>query len=1197
MNARVHVGFTFVCLSLFGCRGEWGVTSSDVGILDTMPFDSFADSSNEDVSPKTDAQDIFIGDSGEIAQDTIRPQVISAFSTDGKNITVRFSEEIDPGSADRDAFSIRASDGTVLSILSTNPHGVFVTLILDQTTPIDPGLTYEVWVTGVKDLAGNPIDPKARSAKVKRSVYLAIIWHQHQPFYADARGEQLTGPWVRKHATKDYFDMAAMLKDYPDVHVTINLTAVLLTQLLQYYVNPMSDTDDDGKPLIDVSANKVNAQAFLAKYKGRTDPWIDLLLEPTPDPEGILAPRPTDRQIELFYNSPWTCLSTSPQIMSFFPHYETLRSLAPTSYTRDDLLLLKLYFEIAWFDPDFLDGPVVMPDGTVVDLSDVVVKDAFGRYRLRLEVIEDPVTHHFTVKDAQAAESLANRLVAENYKVMRNVIGIHKELRYDPDTHKGQIEISTTPFYHPILPLLVSTELARQAQPYDNLPSVPFSFPDDASAQVAKAVRFYKDLFGAPPVGMWPGEGSVAEGGIGTDGKYHSVVAAFVENGVRWIATDQEVLKNSLGLMGQSIPPCYQCYPWRIDSDQVIGDGDTQDDEMAIVFRDTGLSNKIGFDFQGLVGSVAAAEFMKDVSAMAPAFGGGDRLVVVVLDGENAWENYSKEHDAKGFLRALYRALQDGYMVGEVVPVTVVEYLDGNPSRNIPAHPIHGLKEIEPLWAGSWIGASFSVWIGEPEENTAWEYLLKARKALELSGIPRPNPTAEAPSPSSPAYPAWKAWEEMYAAEGSDWFWWYGDDMTSPANDDSPFDMAFRSHLNGMYNAMNEALVAMGKPPVTIPDFPPIVQGKAKAPVGPFAIPPSIDGKEDPPTEWADGGLFYDNDSGAIANPDDDIALIKYGYTATDFYMAIVANEDLTKKLGSEYALAIYMSQKHIVDATTGQFTQNPFNTKDRWGNELGFVTGGAAYEVLLDFSSKPLKVTFSAANGSSGWNITPGSVTCAGPITASGGTFIELRIPRLTVMNQEGDPFEFLVVAASGGKVLDRAPNYGGKVMFKDKTNMVYVTFQVDVTGEVVPIDLYGTIANPPPPKGKGIVYITGNQDELANWVPNKIPLRDDGVAPDNKANDNLWRATFGFMPGTLLRYKYTIGLPTDEGKYAKTEEYPLTERGLDVTKDPSCKKMEVHDIFADRPAPTGTPAPKTCIYTCGVLSSGPSSCPKTVP
>lgn len=1123
--------------------------------------------------------------------DTVAPKLISAFSTDGKNITVRFSEPMAIAPAEvTDAYTVVGGGSQIIPVLKAELHDdLFVSLTLDPAKPINPSLNYEVRVADVTDLAGNAIDPKAKSAKVKRSVYVAIVWHQHQPFYADASGTQLTGPWVRKHATKDYYDMAAILADYPDVHLTINLTAVMLTQLLTYYVDRLGDVGSTGAPLVDVVNNRVDEAEFLKKYRGRTDPWIDLLLDDTPDPEGKLAPKPTDRQLELIYNSPWTCLSTAPQLMAYFPEYLDLRNRAPTSYTRDDFLALKLYFELAWFDPDFLAGRVDLPDGTFIDLSDAMTRDGSGKYRLAVGGMHKETACmtgcakqsgdarttceqgcSFQFDDAAAAETLANRLVAENHKVMKNVVGIHKKLRYDPDARTGQIEIATTPFYHPILPLIADTENMAKGQPFDARPTR-FAYPDDARAQVAKAVAFYEELFGQAPKGMWPGEGSVGE----------SVVDAFVRNGVKWIATDQQVLANALGDMGQSTPPCYACQPYRLDSDTVAGDGGDASDEMAIVFRLTDASDKMGFKFQGYTGRDAAAEFMGDVSANAPPFGGGDRLLTIILDGENAWENYAKEHDGKGFHRALYGALEDGYLVGEVVPVTVSEYILGNPSRNIPAHPVHDYKELEPLWPGSWIGGNFAVWVGEAEENTAWGYLLRTRKALEDSALPRPNPAAARPDEATDekGFHTWMAWEEMYAAEGSDWFWWYGDDMTSPANDDSPFDLAFRSHLNGTYQHLNAALELSGKPTVAVPDFAPIVQAKAKAPTGPFPVAPTIDGKENPPDEWALGGLFFDNDSGAASNPDDDLSSIKYGFSDTAFYVAVVANDDLSKAPAG-YLVNVYVSQKHITDAATGQFTQNPFNTTDRWGGKLDMVTGGAAWELKADLTTKPATLTVSAANGSGGWTATAvGQAKVGGPVP--GGKVVEFSIPLSQLGLSAGDPLEFRVVAGDGSRAIDPAPNFGGKVVFEDASNLVYVTFEADATGSKTALDTYGTINNPPPPKGKGIVYIAGNQDKLGNWIPNKTGLRDDGKNGDATASDNVWTGVFGFMRGTLVRYKYTLGVPTDEGKW-NGEEFPLTERGFEVTKDPTCKKMKIRDVFADRPQPTGTLGPQSTVDDC---------------
>ncbi|MBM4387206.1 MAG: hypothetical protein FJ088_05670, partial [Deltaproteobacteria bacterium] len=173
-------------------------------------------------------------------------------------------------------------------------------------------------VKGVKDLSGNIIDPKANKAKIRRSVYLAIIWHQHQPLYLDPSKDELQGPWVRKHATKDYYDMASILKEYPDVNLSINITPVLLIQLLNYYVERMT-------PYVNVNNNTIDKTAFLAKYRGRTDPFVDLLLDETPDP---FSPdpqkKPTEKQIGLYYDDPWSTLSTSEAIMEFFPEYKQL---------------------------------------------------------------------------------------------------------------------------------------------------------------------------------------------------------------------------------------------------------------------------------------------------------------------------------------------------------------------------------------------------------------------------------------------------------------------------------------------------------------------------------------------------------------------------------------------------------------------------------------------------------------------------------------------------------------------------------------------------------------------------------------------------------------------------------------------------------------------------------------------------------
>jgi hypothetical protein len=409
--------------------------------------------------------------------------------------------------------------------------------------------------------------------------------------------------------------------------------------------------------------------------------------------------------------------------------------------------------------------------------------------------------------------------------------------------------------------------------------------------------------------------------------------------------------------------------------------------------------------------------------------------------------------------------------------------------------------------------------------------------------------------------------------------------MTTPANDDTPFDKGFRALLAGMYDFMNEALVLDGKAPLPVKVCAPIIQPEPKGLEGPYVTPPKLDGVFSPnEAEWSDeGAFFFDDDSGgAIKNPDDDIGLVYYGYDATHFYLAVAANEQLSGKLGTPYSIAAWFSHKHILSLETGDAEVDPKNTSSAEGHDLSlFKAGGAAREVRVDFSGAKAAVKLAQANGSGGWAQQSHDIALGGPVT--GGSIIELAIPWADLNLSLGDPLEIQLAAVDNGAVVDTAPNLGSKIIFQDETNQIFITFEVDTSGKEVPLDKYGEIANPTPPQGKGIAFITGNQDNLCDWVPNKCALVDDGKAPDAVAGDKIWTGTFKFAPGTLLRWKYTVGTNSDEGKWSKTEEFPLTERGYDVPLDPTVKKVTIQDIFADRPMPTGTLGPGTKVIESG--------------
>lgn len=616
-------------------------------------------------------------------------------------------------------------------------------------------------------------------AQTERTLYLNIIWHQHQPLYLDPGSDQLQGPWVRTHGTKDYYDMVSVLEQYPKIHFTVNLTSSLMVQLDEYYVQRL-------KPFVSLRKNRVDARKYFAAFGGKTDPWVDLALK--------LTSKFTARDLQFLLTNVWNAFSISDVIIARFPEYRALkekfRNDGANNLSEQELREIKFWFYLAYFDPDFLESRIKLPTKTTVDLTDLIEKHADGTYKLKKIITEDD----------------CNRIVAETYKVLGAIIPAHRSLMYRPSSRKGQVEIITTPFYHPILPLIYDSDLAKLCQPNDPMPER-FHFPQDAEGQVAKAVEDFKRRFRSAPTGMWPAEGAVA----------HDVAAVFAKHGIKWIATDEKILLRSRGMDTKKY------YPYALNGTGV-------EEPIAIVFRDTELSDKIGFVYQSYKGEDAADDFIKSILQYAPAEDGPDRLLTVILDGENAWEWYRLDNDGKEFQHALYRKLSALFDAKTVVTTTMTEYIGGNPSRGIPAHPVKSMEKLEWLWPGSWINANYDTWVGEDEENRAWDYLLTARTDLEHSGLKPPDPKSPMPRKGSLSWYSMKAWESLYAAEGSDWFWWYGTDQTAPGGD-KPFDLAFITYLK---NAYRFARLAKGKMPQRA--FQPIIAESTQAASAPQGV-------------------------------------------------------------------------------------------------------------------------------------------------------------------------------------------------------------------------------------------------------------------------------------------------------------------------------------------------------------------------
>jgi alpha-amylase/alpha-mannosidase (GH57 family) len=329
---------------------------------------------------------------------------------------------------------------------------------------------------------------------------------------------------------------------------------------------------------------------------------------------------------------------------------------------------------------------------------------------------------------------------------------------------KGSIELSATPFYHPILPLVCDTSVGAVSSPGLSLPQSRYRHPEDAREQLTRGLDLHEKVFGLRPKGVWPSEGSVSEEAVAIA---HSV-------GVQWMATDEGVLGRSSGLFfardGNGRLPEHLA-----EKLYTIHRYENGSAAMNLVFRDHTISDLIGFVYSGMHPADAARHLIGNIrEAAKPVLAKGrDAVVSIILDGENAWEYYPKS--GREFLRRFYDGLE---REPGVEAVTV--------SEAIARHKDFG--RMTSLVPGSWINANFNVWIGAPEDNRAWDYLYHAREFYAQNAARATEAQRQL------------AFDEILIAEGSDWNWWYGPEHHS-AND-RDFDELYRKHLSNLYQAL-----------------------------------------------------------------------------------------------------------------------------------------------------------------------------------------------------------------------------------------------------------------------------------------------------------------------------------------------------------------------------------------------------------
>lgn len=532
----------------------------------------------------------------------------------------------------------------------------------------------------------------------------------------------------------------------------------------------------------------------------------DSFLEATRKRASDLGPDEKLFILENFFLANWE------NMIKPFPRYFELLVKRGTHFIQSDLVRTIKYFS----DADFLDLQV---------LFNLCWIDPFFRDN-------DPFLKMLSEKGRNYTEDEKDVLLEKQMDILKRIIPAYKQM-----ASAGQIELSPSPFYHPITPLLCDTDIARTAMPGVNLPRNRFSCPEDARKQIEMGISYFEKVFDHRPGGMWPSEGSVSG----------QVLKIMSSSGINWVATDEGVLAGSLkkslrDSSGRLTDPQLLYRPYRFE-------------DISIVFRDHTLSDLIGFVYSQWDPKKAADDLTAKLLNIRNSMPEDrPRLVSIILDGENAWEYYKK--DGRDFFLYLYERLS---REERLKTVTVSEFIN-NFDRG---------ERLEYLHPGSWINANFGIWLGHEEDNLSWDYLADTRKSL--ARFQKDNPEADLE----------KAWKSIYIAEGSDWNWWYGDEHTTETQQE--FDELFRLNLMQVYREMGEEIPAQLFVPILRHD-----RGVAPTLLIRGFIRPTIDGLVTSYYEWYQGAeLDVKKSGGSMHKSESLIMTIYYGFNKDYFFLRL----------------------------------------------------------------------------------------------------------------------------------------------------------------------------------------------------------------------------------------------------------------------------------------------------------------------
>jgi alpha-amylase/alpha-mannosidase (GH57 family) len=584
-----------------------------------------------------------------------------------------------------------------------------------------------VTITGANKLVteGYPVRRNLNDSyqKTGGTVYLNLVFKHHVPLYYNPKVDCIEAPFVRMHATRDYFEMGDVIQRYPYVHATVALSPTMLWQIQEIYVKRMEPFVKKNKSMRAKPAT-MDGKGFLARMRGKTDPWIDVCLTP--------ADKLTDKDKALLYKNQWNAFTISPVRMHRFPELMRLYEMwvdakGNPEYSVQDLRTLKFFSIFAHFDTEFFERNVpLIQTGTRIlrslDLRDLVSYRSDGKYYLKREI----------------TEADCERVVASSWMIMASILPNFEKVKYNPKSKFGQMELAATSFADANLPLVINSDAAKAANPEADV-KTQYAHPEDADAQLKMAIAAYQTYFNVTPTGYIPPYGAISP----------AVLPILKKNGFEWFTSDEKVLKKS------APADLTVAAPYTVKS------GDAS---LLGAFSNGLLGNRINWVYRNYYAENAANDFIETLLSFAPAEDSKkDPLVTIVIDNDDAWMNYDRDTDGKGLINGVYRKLNKLFETRTIVSVTMSEYMTGNRDRGVPAHKSDDLATVTELGSGSRLDGNFNAWIGETGSNAAWSHVAEARGLVAKGAAPVTGPEYLANLGTS-------AWPLFFGSTSEHWF-------------------------------------------------------------------------------------------------------------------------------------------------------------------------------------------------------------------------------------------------------------------------------------------------------------------------------------------------------------------------------------------------------------------------------------------